>query len=540
MGALPSNRDGRPLTDAERRQRAHLAYIRQELLAPARAIVGYAEIIRDEGRRLRLEEVASDLDRILTAAQSLIELVERLLDGDRRSDQQTGEAGGDVQERLRHDLRTPLNAVKGYAELLLEDASENGDALRDDLGKLLTEAAQLLANLDAMVNFSGRDAPPAEDIAAPAGAMIADLLRTVRPLGRDSSEPRGGGRILVVDDNASNRDLLLRRLAREGHAAIEAASGRAALEALTTEEVDLVLLDLIMPDMNGLEVLGRLKADPRLREIPVIMISGLQDTDSVIRCIEAGAEDYLPKPFDPVLLRARIGASLERKRWHDRERHYLVRLAAEKERSEALLRNILPEPIISRLTGGERVIADQLDEVTIVFCDLVGFTEIAARTSPPQLVNNLNHLFSAFDALTRWLEIEKIKTIGDAYMAAAGLPEARPDHAEAAAELALGMLDAVEQFNSASETSYRVRIGMHTGPVVAGIIGIHKFIYDVWGDTVNVASRLEAHGLPGRIHVSEQTRRALEHRYEFEPCGPVHIRGKGSLRTAFLSARRPA
>ena len=123
----------------------------------------------------------------------------------------------------------------------------------------------------------------------------------------------------------------------------------------------------------------------------------------------------------------------------------------EKERSEALLRNILPEPIISRLNGGERVIADRLEEVTIVFCDLVGFTEIAARTSPPQLVNNLNHLFSAFDALTRGLGIEKIKTIGDAYMAAAGLPEARPDHAEAAAELALGMLDAVEQFNSASE-----------------------------------------------------------------------------------------
>jgi adenylate cyclase len=540
VGTLPPNRDGRPLTDAERRQRAHLAYIRQEFLAPARAIVGYAEILRDEGSRLKLEHAASDLGRILTAAQSLIELVERLLDSDARSDQQASEAAGDVQERLRHDLRTPLNAVKGYAELLLEDSSENGDALREDLGKLLTESAQLLANLDIMVDLSGRDAPPTEDIDASTGAMIADLLRTVRPLSRDSSEPRAGGRILVVDDNASNRALLLRRLAREGHAAIEAASGLAALEALTTEEVDLVLLDLIMPDMNGLEVLGRLKTDPRLREIPVIMISGLQDTDSVIRCIEAGAEDYLPKPFDPVLLRARIGASLERKRWHDRERHYLARLATEKERSEALLRNILPEPIISRLNGGERVIADRLDEVTIVFCDLVGFTEIAARTSPPQLVNNLNHLFTAFDGLTRLFGIEKIKTIGDAYMAAAGLPKARPDHAEAAAELALGMLDAVEQFNSASETDYRVRIGMDTGPVVAGIIGAHRFIYDVWGDTVNVASRLEAHGSPGRIHVSEQTRRALEHRYAFESCGPVNIRGKGLMRTAFLSARLPA
>lgn len=535
MGALPPGRE-RPLADAERRQRAHLAHIRQELLAPARAIVGYADILRDEGRRLGPGGVASDLDRILTAAQTLVELVERLLDSKARSDRQAGEAVGDIQDRLRHDLRTPLNAVKGYAELLLEEPSEIGGALRDDLSKLLAESDQLLANLDVIVDFSSRDAPPAEAFDDPAGAMIANLLQTVRPLDQDGSERRGGGRILVVDDNASNRDLLLRRLSREGHAAIEAASGHAALEALSTEEADLVLLDLIMPDMNGLEVLGRLKADPRLREIPVIMISGLQDTDSVIRCIEAGAEDYLPKPFDPVLLRARIGASLERKRWRDRERHYLVRLAAEKERSEALLRNILPEPIISRLNGGELVIADRLEEVTIVFCDLVGFTEVAARTAPPQLVNHLNHLFSAFDALSRRLGIEKIKTIGDAYMAAAGLPEARSDHAEAAAELALGMLDAVAQFNSASETNYRVRIGMHTGPVVAGIIGTHKFVYDVWGDTVNVASRLEAHGSPDRIHVSEQIRRALEHRFEFESCGSVHLRGKGSMRTAFLSA----
>jgi class 3 adenylate cyclase len=300
----------------------------------------------------------------------------------------------------------------------------------------------------------------------------------------------------------------------------------------------LVLLDLMMPEMNGLQVLEQLKADERLREIPVIMISGLQETDGVIRCIEAGAEDYLPKPFNPVLLRARIEACLERKRWHDRERHYLARLEEEKLRSEALLRNILPSQIVGRLYGGEVLIADRIESVTILFCDLVEFTELASRTAPAQLISNLNRVFSTFDVLCRDLGIEKIKTIGDAYMAAAGLPEPRPDHAEAMAELALGMLEALDRLNETSEVPLRVRIGMHTGPVVAGVIGMHKFTYDVWGDTVNVASRLEAYSVPGRIHISEQTRRALEHHYEFEPRGDITLRGKGQMKTAFLVARK--
>jgi class 3 adenylate cyclase len=268
------------------------------------------------------------------------------------------------------------------------------------------------------------------------------------------------------------------------------------------------------------------------------MISGLQETGSVIRCIEAGAEDYLPKPFDQVLLRARINACLERKHWHDRELGYLAQLKAEKERSDALLRNILPGQIVGRLNSGEAVIADRIDNVTILFCDLVGFTKVAARTTPGRLVENLNRIFSTFDALTREYEVEKIKTIGDAYMAAAGLPEARADHAEVMGELAIGMLEALERLNRDAEIPFRARIGMHTGPVVAGVIGMHKFIYDVWGDTVNVASRLETCGLPGRIHVSEEMCRALEHRYCFEPRGIISLRGKGRMATAFLAGRR--
>jgi class 3 adenylate cyclase len=270
------------------------------------------------------------------------------------------------------------------------------------------------------------------------------------------------------------------------------------------------------------------------------MISGLRETDSVVRCIEAGADDYLPKPFDPVLLRARISACLERKRWRDRERRYLAELAAEKARADALLHNILPREIVSRLSNGEVLIADRVEDATILFCDLVGFTELAAALPPARLIERLNNVFSEFDRLAGELGIEKIKTIGDAYMAAAGLPLPREDHATAMAELALGMLDALERQNATARRPFRARIGMHTGPVVAGIIGRHKFNYDVWGDTVNLASRLEAQGVPGWIQVSAATRDALAHRYAFEPRGLVEIRGKGQVPAYLLLGRRSA
>jgi class 3 adenylate cyclase len=295
-----------------------------------------------------------------------------------------------------------------------------------------------------------------------------------------------------------------------------------------------------MPDLNGFQVLQRLKADERLRDIPVIMISGLQDTDSVIRCIEAGAEDYLPKPFNPVLLRARISAGLERKRWRDRERRYMDRIELEKQRHETLLRNILPVQIVTRLNSGEAVIADRIEQATILFADLVGFTAVAARVTPSVLVDNLNRIFSAFDDLCRRSGIEKIKTIGDAYMAAAGLPVPRPDHVERIADFALAMLDTLAILNPTLDVPFQIRVGIHTGPVVAGVIGSHRFLYDVWGDSVNLASRLESRSLPGRIHVSPQVSRVLASGYQLEPRGLITLRGIGKIRTSFLIGRKGA
>jgi adenylate cyclase len=430
----------------ERQRRARLANARQELLAPVTALVGYGEMLVEKARALGPEDMGPDVQRILSSAQELLELIDRLLDVTGAAGHQSGTDADEFQAQLRHDLRNPLNAIKGYAELLLEEIDEVGAAAtRPDLEALLWEANDLLSRIDVIIDFSSSEADTAlgDEARGAVSSMIANLVRTVRPIEEYSAPPHETGCILVVDDNPSNRDLLVRRLSHDGHRVARAHSGLQALEMVEVEDFDLILLDLLMPDLNGFQVLERLKADGRLRDISVIMISGLQETDSVIRCIEAGAEDYLPKPFNPILLRARINACLERKRWRDRERRYVERIELERQRHETLLRNILPGQIVTRLNNGEVVIADRVEEATILFADLVGFTAVASRVTPAVLVNHLNRIFSAFDDLCPKLQIEKIKTIGDAYMAAAGLPLPRPDHAEVIADFALAMLVAL-------------------------------------------------------------------------------------------------
>lgn len=346
--------------------------------------------------------------------------------------------------------------------------------------------------------------------------------------------------ILVVDDNQDIRIMLKVRLERQGHAVHTVADGRLALEWLAQHSADLILLDIMMPEMNGFEVLQHLKADDRLRHIPVIVLSAMDDIDSVVRCIQLGAEDHLSKPFNRVLLKARIEASLQKKRFRDQEQAYLSQIQAEREKSERLLLNILPAPIAERLKGGEQPIADYFDEVTILFADMVGFTEIAGRTPPTELVNMLSRVFSTFDLLVEKYGLEKIKTIGDAYMAAGGLPTPRPDHAEAIADLALDMQAAVAAMRDDFIPPLRIRIGIHSGPVVAGVIGDKKFAYDLWGDTVNVASRMESQGDPQSIQLSEATVRLLGPRYLLQEKGVVSIKGKGEMTTYFLKGKRNA
>ncbi len=240
-------------------------------------------------------------------------------------------------------------------------------------------------------------------------------------------------------------------------------------------------------------------------------------------------------------LAARQNEIHARSAFHKRRviRAQIAALDAERARSESLLLNVLPRPIAERLKDAPDVtIADLHPATTVLFSDIVGFTELSQRLAPDELVKRLDEVFSGFDEIADGFGLEKIKTIGDAYMVAGGVPEAREDHAEAMCEMALRMRDLVRDLAARSEAPISVRIGIHTGPVVGGVIGKKKFIYDVWGDTVNIASRMESHGLPGAIQVSETTYDAVKARFTLEPRGPIQVKGKGEMHAYLLVGRQ--
>ncbi len=367
----------------------------------------------------------------------------------------------------------------------------------------------------------------------------------------EPAEPASAGhwlaraQVLLVDDSRMMRAVLKKALGEIGFQnVVEAVDGADAVAKMQAASFDLVLLDMEMPVMTGLEVLAAMNLAPALKGLPVIVISGADQIDMAVQCIEAGAEDYLTKPPNLTLLRARVSTSLEKKRLRDLERLRLLQLQAEKElverereKSERLLLNILPSAIAGRLKGGEKSIANGHEIVSVMFADLCGFTALSRKTTPADLVSMLNGIFTAFDHIVEQHGVEKIKTIGDCYMLVGGIPLHRDDHAAAVAECALEMLDALAALNRESGTELQMRVGIHTGPVVAGVIGKIKFTYDLWGDTVNVASRMESSGQPGRVHLSEQTAELLQGRFLLEDRGFVECKGLGAVKTFFLNGR---
>jgi class 3 adenylate cyclase len=352
--------------------------------------------------------------------------------------------------------------------------------------------------------------------------------------------------ILVVDDSRTLRRILIRELNSLGFQNIlEAADGVEAIATVRSKSIDLMLLDMEMPELDGLGVLTELKSDDTYKSLPIIVISGADQFEKTIKCIEIGAEDYLPKPFDPILLRARIFSSLEKKRLRDLDQKHLAMLNHEKElleveqlKTEKLMLNILPRPIADRLKRGEKNISGSYPDVTILFSDLVGFTKMSSQTSATDLVKLLNDLFTRFDKRADALGVEKIKTIGDAYMAVAGLPIPRPDHAQLCAELALGMFDDLKAFNQENGKELDMRIGLNSGPVVAGVIGFTKFSYDLWGNTVNTASRMESTSKPGRVQVSPATYEVIKDDFTLEDGGLMECKGLGEILTHLLISKK--
>ncbi|MEM7250217.1 MAG: response regulator [Pseudomonadota bacterium] len=503
-----------------------MAEVRQQLLEPSRALVGYGEELRRDADAAGHDAMLADLERVLSAATSLATQVDHLMDGHRDASADQGES----DRRLRHDLRTPINAIKGYAEMLIEDLDQFGATeMHDDLERLLGHADTLLDRIDRIVTFSREEHGAIVD--TPGSNQLANRLVETISAAQASHET---GRILVVDDIESNRDLLARRLRRDGHDVTLVPGGREALEKLDRQTFDMVLLDLMMPEMNGFEVLTRMKADRDLRNIPVVMVSALDEMQSVVRCIEAGADDYLTKPFNDHMLKARIKAGLENKVWSDEERQQrrFIREAFSKFVSAAVVDQLLDDP--SRLTlGGERV------DITCIFTDLADFTAMIERAAPALVIPVLNDYL---DGMSR-IVLEHLgtmdKIVGDAVHAFFGAPLRQPDHPERAIRCALALNDFAIQFANRPDARAvefgHTRIGVHTGVAVVGNFGGEQFFdYTAHGDVINTTARMESANkyLGTTICVSGDTAARCPG-IPFRPIGTLLLRGKSRRINAF-------
>jgi adenylate cyclase len=365
--------------------------------------------------------------------------------------------------------------------------------------------------------------------------------------------------ILIVDDTPDNVRLLSTILTAQGYQVRKALNGQRAIATAQEFPPNLILLDVMMPEMNGYEVCEQLKASPKTSSIPIIFLSALDDVLDKVKAFDVGAVDYITKPFQNKEVLARVANQLtiqsqqkllqeqtqqleevvERLQNEIKEREGVelaLRLAQQK--SDRLLLNILPSAIVENLKKGDGPAAERFESATVLFADIVGFTSLAARISALEVVNFLNQIFSKFDELTEKHALEKIKTSGDAYIVAGGVPVPRADHAEAIANMALDMQEAIADFKTDTGESFQMRIGINTGPVVAGVIGTKKFIYDLWGDTVNVASRMESQGLPGYIQVTTAIYELLKERYIFEERGAIPVKGKGDMLAYWLKAKK--
>jgi adenylate cyclase len=381
---------------------------------------------------------------------------------------------------------------------------------------------------------------------------------------------------LIVDDTPANLGLVVEGLADYGFRVIVAQDGVEGLQRADLVQPDLILLDVMMPGPGGFETCRRLKALSSTRDIPVIFMTALTDTADAVTGFEVGGVDYVTKPlkFDEVIARVNTHLSLngmrrqleaqnallqqeiiERKKAEDaldasREliRRQRDELLAEQKVSERLLLNLLPAPITARIKArpdliagaSSEVIADRFQEATVLFADIVQFTRFSAGMEPEQLVSVLNEIFTDFDCIADNRGLEKIKTIGDAYLAAAGLPVPAVDHAVRAAHMGLDMIDSVARFNQRRGYALQLRVGINSGAVVAGVVGSRKFAYDLWGDAVNVASHMESQSVAGRVQITEATKRLLGEAFLLDERGTVPAIGTGSLPTWFLVGRNAA
>jgi class 3 adenylate cyclase len=501
---------------------AVLSHLRHELHTPLNHIIGYSEmLLEEEGVEAPL---AAELRRVHEAARRVHALINEFLAPARVT------AGAVDPGRLPAELRPPVEEIVAAGDTLSRQAAEAGaGGLLPDVERIRSAARHLLALVT-----QGVPAPAAQPTGGPAAPP--------EPAGAHAAPRRGS--ILLVDDNEDNRAMLARRLGRQGYQVRTAPGGREALDALQAEAADLVLLDVLMPGMNGYEVLQRLKADERLRDIPVLMISALDEMDSVVRCIQLGAEDYLSKPFDPVLLQARIGACLEKKRLHDQEIRHLAELAdwnrtleqrvreqvAQVERLGRLKRFFSPQLAELIVAGGaDDPLKTHRREIIVVFLDLRGFTTFAESAEPEEVMGVLRDYHAEMGRLILEHEGTLERFTGDGMMVFFNDPVPLPNPAERAVRMAVAMRERAAGLGA----GWRKRgwhlalgVGIAQGYATIGAIGFEgRWDYGAIGTVTNLAARLCAEAQGGQILISSRVAAAVEDLVETEEVGPLALKG---------------
>ncbi len=526
-GAANSPQGSGPTVEGGLTSQALWSHLRHELRTPLNAIIGYSEMLLEDADDAGQTEFASDLHQVLTAGRDLLSVVNDLLDASKLATDDFAFNLESLIANLDYQARAPLNGVIGYSEILLENATDQGqEEIIADLQKIHDAGKLFLARLNNIIDFGKIDAGPqtAAPDAPDRSPLIDSVMTSLRELAEHSAGVAGGdtGSILVVDDNEINRDLLSRYLARLGHSVQAAPDGRRALEMIDTGAFDLMLLDIMMPELNGYQVLQHLKDSPNWRDLPVIMISALDEMDSVICCIELGAADYLSKPFNPVLLRARVGACLEKKRLQDLEkeqkrqlqelnaalevRNRFIRQTFGRYLSDEIVETILEKPGGLKIGGEKR-------QATILMSDLRGFTSLSEGLPAEDVVSMVNIYLEAMTEIILKYQGTIDEFIGDGILVIFGAPLERMDDARravaCAVEMQLAMASVNESNRQAGYPEVALGIGVNTGKMVVGNIGSKKRMkYGVVGRNVNLTARIESYTVGGQIFISENTLKA--------------------------------
>ncbi len=524
----------------DRTKSAYLAKARHNLKNPINAILGYSEMLIEDCEDEDFTGLITDLRKLRNAGKEILKAID-----DNFAETNLAVVGKSITDIARDTeiaIRTPLNTIIGYSELIIEDNYNiELENFNSDIEKIIESGKRIEEELKLIIQFKDhlekgiklKSFNDGEDF-----SMVEDVIDSIKPLESGDKELIKTGVILAVDDNVNNTDILKKRLERLGNMVLTANNGKEGIDILSSnwQEIDLILLDIVMPEMNGFEVLRHVKGSKIFQSIPVIMISSMDDKDSIYRCIEMGANDYVTKPFDKEILNARISSSIERKQLRDKEKELIDEIKFERDKSEKLLLNILPKEIAKKLKNKEKNISKRHENITIIFTDLVNFTPQAKNLNADKVVKILNKLFKKFDDLTKRHGLEKIKTIGDSYFAAGGLTGNVQIAAKNTIELSKDMVKATRSLNDETDhMDLQIRIGIHTGNVIAGIIGKNKFAYDLWGATVNFASRLESTCEPGKIQISEDTKTIIGDKLDLEVRKDVVVRGIGTINTYYLN-----